>query len=200
MIPQRLISIISVFFVLPACASTSANNLTRLAGTRAQEQHFSGTVQRTSADGHTPYGPPFSSLVKRTMSADSAQVTECVLQEGKVFVTELTRTAEPLVYTVTDSAGSFTGRLIFEDKSLMAWSYDIRVLKPQPGQILGGLRDGNGARIDARTGQMTITKIWNGQVRLREDYKAISREEYNKAFDAVTHGTAPSEIIAICRE
>ena len=133
------------------------------------------------------------------LSTEGDKVVECVLQEGKVFVTTMNRTSDPLVYTAEDLSGSFTGHLIYEDASLLAWSYDIQVTKPMSGQIKGDLGAGSGARINPQTGQMQIIKIWNNQVRIQEKYNAISQDEFIKKFDAATGGVATPETVATCR-
>ena len=67
------------------------------------------------------------------------------------------------------------------------------------GKILGSLSDGNGARIDPKNGEMLITKIWNNQVRIREEYESVSREDYLKMFDEATQGQASADVIQTCR-
>ena len=176
---------VSVLKVLSAMIVLSLAAFSAPATAAPAVRYFKGKIQRTSADGRIPYGPAFSSLARRAVDLKVGRISECVLQEGKVFVTTLTATATPLVYSASDASGSFTGTVTFEDATLSAWSYDLQVTKPTAGHLTGDLGNGGGARIDAKSGVMTITKFWDDKVRIHEEYQPISKAEYSAA--------APSE-------
>jgi hypothetical protein len=194
--------IVMIAFSLPACASTpslATGNRDIDSVVRLQIQFFKGNIQRSSVDGKTPYGPQFESVVRRQVDLNIGKIIECVFQEGKVFISEMTRTSDPLIFSATDTAGSFNGNLVFEDADALAWSYDIQVTKPSPGRITGSLADGNGARIQPNTGKMTITKIWNDQVRIQEEYSAITETEYSNFLSQLPSSSLSSDVVKTCR-
>ncbi len=170
-------SILVAILTLSACTTSPTSSLE--VNTLAHSmQFFRGKIQRTSIDGKVPYGPAFDSVVRRNIDLTTGIIVECVFQEGKVFEATMTRSSEPLIFEATDSSKSFTGKILFENPSALAWSYDLQLIKPRAGQITGKLSEGNGARIDPSKGTMVITKFWNKQVRIHEEYTAISAEEY----------------------
>ena len=199
----NFMSLISVAaFSLPACASTQSRGeeaRTIDSATNIQIQFFKGSIQRGSLDGKILYGPAFDSIVRRQVDLIGGKIIECVFQEGKVFVSEMTRTAEPLIFAATDASGSFSGKLVFEDASALAWSYDIQVTKPSPGHITGSLADGNGARIQSNNCEMMITKIWNDQVRIHEEYTSITENEYNEFLNHLPASSLPDDVVKFCR-
>jgi hypothetical protein len=101
---------------LPSCASVSHTATTverKTSASDIKQQFFTGTIQRSSFNGQTKYGPAFASLVRRSLDLESGRIIECVLQEGKFFVTEILRTDLPLVFEAKDLSGSFVGKLLY---------------------------------------------------------------------------------------
>jgi hypothetical protein len=148
-------------------------------------QYFSGNIQVSSVDGKIPYGSSYPSISRRIVDFEGGSVNECVFQKGKLFITVMTRTGNPLIFTANDSEGSFKGVLMFGDESLSSWSYDIEVFAPNKGKITGKLPD-KGAKIDEAAGTMTIKKVFNNQVLISEEYKSISKEDYENAIKQVS--------------
>lgn len=190
---------------LQACAGYSAHwtatpaSVGSLAAHEAQIQFFKGRIQRSSLDGKTLYGPSFESVVRRMTDPQSGRITECVFQGGKAFVTWMTPTAAPLVYTAADADNSFSGFLTYADSSLRAWSYDINVTKPVEGSITGRLAEGNGARINAEKNQMQITKIWNNEMKIREEYISFSENDYLTWFEQLPAAVKNQTVLSSCR-
>jgi hypothetical protein len=143
-------------------------------------QYFAGKVQVSSADGKIPYGPPYESIVRRRVSALDGMVEECVLEKNKLFYTIITRTKEPLVFDAVDTDGTFSGKLIYSDTSLSAWSYDIQVVSPAKGTITGKLPE-YGAVIDEGSGTMNIKKIWTGKDKDGKDSSVLLTQHYEKS-------------------
>lgn len=164
---------------LSGCASRPAASESREVSstTSDQIQFFKGQIQRSSLDGRQKYGPSFESIVRRVVDQNKGRILECVFQDGKIFVTEMIRTRDPLVYSVHDLGGFSSGHLTMETATAQAWSYDVDVLKPMTGKISGSLAEGNGARIFP-DGRMEIRKTWNHQVLISEKYASISEEQY----------------------
>lgn len=190
----QLSILISIFsFSLNGCASQQIGNDGRLtASSNPMTQFFLGKIQRSSMSGQL-YGPAFESLVRRTNTG--AGIKECVFQEGKAFVTEMISTANPLVYTVSDSGGFSAGSLRYENEHLEAWSYDVDVLKPMKGKITGDLAEGRGGRIYP-DGKMRIVKAWNNQVLISESYESISESEYLSRLPSAT----PSDMVDLINQ
>jgi hypothetical protein len=125
---------------------------------------------------------------------ERGKITECVFQKGRLFLTEMNRTSEPLIFDAKELDKSFTGKLHFSDESLSSWSYDINMVEPK-GKITGALPE-NGAVIDSTSGNMTIRKIWNSQLLISENYTAISKVDYSFALKALS---LPTTIPEICK-
>lgn len=185
---------------MQACASTQDASESRTIATAspAQVQFFVGKIQRGSLDRKTKYGPSFESVVRRTIDPKEGKILECVFQEGKVFITEMDRTNNPLVYNVNDLGGFSTGTLVMETEAAQAWSYDIDVLKPMTGKITGSLSERNGARI-LPDGRMEITKIWNNQMLISESYSAVSENEYLTRLPSITPGPQADIVAKMCK-
>ena len=185
---------------MQACASTRAASESRAIATASptQVQFFVGQIQRGSLDGQNKYGPPFESVVRRAIDPKEGKILECVFQEGKAFITEMARTANPLVYKVNDMGGFSTGTLIMETEAAQAWSYDVDVLKPMIGKITGSLNEGNGARI-LPGGRMEIRKIWNNQMLISESYSAITENEYLTRLPSITPGSQADLVAEMCK-
>lgn len=202
MITQSVSAII-LLFSLQACAAGPVHRSATLASNgftaESQAKFFKGRIQRSSLDGKTLYGPSFESVVRRMIDPQSGRITECVFQDGKAFVTWMTPTTNPLVYTAQDAGESFTGYLIYGDSSLTTWSYDINVTKPVAGRITGRLADGNGAKINTETNQMQITKIWNDQMKIHEQYEALSENEYLTWFEQLPVSAKTETVLNSCR-
>jgi hypothetical protein len=153
-------------------------------------QFFQGTVTTSSLDGATPFGAPVPSLVRRVVDPAASRVIEEVHQRGQTFVTILKRvhgeldTADNLVFTAADTAGSFHGIVTFADQALSAWSYDLEVTSPTAGH-LGGSLPGDGARIDPVSGVLTVRKIFSDKVLVREEYQPITERAYEDALAAL---------------
>jgi hypothetical protein len=168
--------LLSTAMLLSACASTRNTRRTASADS-AKSQFFLGKIQRSSVNGAQKYGPPFESLVRRTVDIQAGKIKECVFQENKAFITDMSKGENPLIFTVKDRGGFSEGDLIMEDETASAWSYDVKVLKPKSGKITGSLDTGYGARIFP-DGSMEIRKIWSDQVLIFEIYHSISESEY----------------------
>ena len=151
-------------------------------------QFFHGTSQRSSVDGKTIFGSN-EVLICRIVDFKNGKITEIVCNDDELFIAELKKTSSPLVFSVRDSRGLYSGNITFSDSTLSAWSYDIDVHTP-PGKITGVLPDA-GAKIDPKTGAVEAIKTWNNQVRISESCKSISQEEYVRIFKRMI-GTDPS--------
>lgn len=169
-----------------------------MANNAPESQFFSGSVQMGSADGTIPYGPSYTSLVHRIVDKKNDHITECVSQQGATYVTEIDSTLKPLVFSVRDTTGNFTGTVTYSDQTLSAWSYDISVLKPQPGRITGNL-PAMGGRIDAMTGKMSIKKLWNNSVLFSEGYEAVSESRYKAELVNMVGQEKAAEVNRLCR-
>lgn len=97
------------------------------------EAFYYGQVSFFSPDGKLPYGET-ESVVKREVLENGARIVETVTQPGRApgmrpveIVTELKRRGKTLAYDAKDAGGTFSGRLIFKDSGLKAWTYDIKL-------------------------------------------------------------------------
>lgn len=178
----KILTIPFLFFSIQVCAACASLGERAIASSDSP-QFYLGQIQRMSLSGQ-PYGPSFESLVRRIVDKENGKIFECVFQEGKVFVTEMSRTDKPLQYAVKDFGGYSSGFLNLEDESASAWSYNVDVLKPYNGKITGSLADGKGARIYP-DGRMEITKVWNNQMLIVEKYHSISGQEYQTKIESI---------------
>lgn len=167
---MRFAAVIFTLFALPSTVF----------GAEKQTQYFAGTVTITSLDGQTPFGPSYPTIARRIADVAAGVVDECVFQKGSVYVTQMIRTQQPLVFAASDLGRSFTGSLVFADASLSSWSYDL-TLTADGAKVTGQLPV-HGAKIDEAAGTMLIKKIVGGQVLVTEDYKATSKAEYDSAI------------------
>lgn len=97
------------------------------------EAFYYGQVSFFSPNGKLPYGET-ESAVKREVLENGARIVETVTQPGRApgmrpveIVTELKRRGKTLAYDAADAGGTFTGRLVFKDAELKAWTYDIKL-------------------------------------------------------------------------
>lgn len=180
-----------------ACVSTEKRAPVRkMAMFSRSVRYYSGQIEVTSMDGLKKFAA-YPSLVRRSVESERGRILECVFQQGKAFVTEMSKTKQPLVYNVRDLGGFSTGRLIMEDGMLNAWSYEIDVLKPQKGKITGNVKDHKGGRIYP-DGHMTIQKVWNEQSLISESYEMISEEAYQKRLAEVVPADFPEASRRLC--
>ena len=183
--------------ILASCTSAPAvqsGYASRAMSGTLTTQFFIGKIQRSSLDGSQKYGPQFDSLVKRTVDREHHKIQECVFQEGKAFVTQMTPTEVPLQFNVQDNGGFSKGFLIFKDDSLAAWSYNVDVVKPFVGKVTGSLADGNGAQIKD-DGKMEIKKIWNGNMLIHEIYSPATLGQYQDLLKTMAPNGAPAECL-----
>jgi hypothetical protein len=177
-VPMRVLAL--AFSLLNFIATASASETV---------QFFSGSVQVSSLDGKIPYGPAYPSIIKRVVNVLDGKITECVFENGELILTELDRTESPLIYSAHDATkNSFSGKLVYLDETLTAWSYDLEVeTKNDQGKAVTGKVSGSlpelGAIIDSKSGNLTAKKVWNGNVLVSGSYPQVSQATYNKLIN-----------------
>jgi hypothetical protein len=140
---------------------------------------YYGQVTFFSPDGKLPYGGT-ESVVKREISDNGARIVETVTQPGRApgmrqaeIVTELRRRGKTLAYDAKDAGATFTGRLIFKDAGLKAWTYDIKLKD-------GGTLTGTG---ELTAAGIRTAKQLAGTARpmlIKEDLGVIKAAEYTR--------------------
>jgi hypothetical protein len=164
---------------LTACAARpEPTTTTPVVAVTAGTSHFAGSIQVSSADGATPYGPPKAGLVERIVDASVGTITERVLDEGKIRVATLTRLGDTQVFEATDVDKSFTGTLTFTGQGwdLTGWTYAL-TMTDGSGRIEGT------AVIDAagiRTEKFFVSPDGARQVKITENLAPITEEEYQR--------------------
>jgi len=161
-------------------------------------QYFKGRVERSTLVGQMLYEPAYPSVFRRAIHAKEGQIIECVFQKDQVSVVELNRGTNKRTYRAREWNGTFAGQIVYKTEALTSWSYYLEVLRPEPGKITGALANGNGARLDPKTGQLEITKIWNDQVRLHEVYMAIDAKEYKEFLELLPPEQLTPEVRRLC--
>lgn len=88
---------------------------------------YAGTVNVTSPDGATPYGPPQPALIARTVDEATNTITEVIVDQGVLRTTTLHREGDTNVFTAGDDANSFSGTLTMAGAGwdITGWSYDL---------------------------------------------------------------------------
>lgn len=169
---------LTIIFLFSACTTMVNSNKP----TSANTKYYYGDVMISSADGKTPYGKSVS-LIKRTVDPAQDMITEIVLQpprdpkqKPKDINTVLKRVGSTNVFSTSDDANTFNGKLIFTgtEWSWNSWTYDIKLAD---GSKLNGkgLHDAVGIKTEK-----TFYKPDGGaSLLIREDLKSISSDEYD---------------------
>lgn len=141
------------------------------------EAFYYGQVSFFSPNGKLPYGEG-ESAVKREILENGSRIVETVTQPGRApgmraveIVTVLKRRGKTLAYDASDAGATFSGRLIFKDASLKAWTYDIKLKE-------GGTITGTGELTPAG---IKTSKLLSGTARpmlIKEDLGVIKPAEY----------------------
>lgn len=176
-VPLHLLvsAFVSVLVGLPFGAALAAE---------AQTEYFVGSIQASSADGQTPYGPPKNTAIKRVINAEKGTIIETVLDEGVPRTTTLQRRGETAIFDATDVKKTFSGTLKFAGEDVWAptgWTYDLKVkqgnwrlrgeakLSPTALLTTKRLAQGDGPvrvkmvgrfkRVDAKTYETTLKRL-----------------------------------------
>ena len=143
------------------------------------EAFYYGQVSFFSPNGKLPYGET-ESAVKREILDNGSRIVETVTQPGRApgmrpmeIVTQLRRRGKTLAYDATDAGATFTGRLVFKDAGLKAWTCDIKLKD-------GGTITGTG---ELSAAGIKTAKQLGGTARpmfIKEDLGSIKAAEYTR--------------------
>ncbi len=151
-------------------------------------QHYAGSLQVTSPDGATPYGPSRASLVARVVDPAARTVVERVLDEGKLRTATLRQVGDTPVFEATDDEGSFGGTLTFagDPWAPAGWTYALSMTDGS-GRIEGhATLDGAGIRIEKHF----VGPDGARKARITEVLQPITAEAYAAALRARLEGEA----------
>ncbi len=95
-------------------------------------EHYVGTIQTSSADGKTPYGPARGSVVKRVVDPERGTIVETVFDGDSLRKATLRQRGKTAVLDASDTEKSFTGTLTFSGPKIWSptgWRYQLVVKK-----------------------------------------------------------------------
>lgn len=187
------LSTAALCLVVTACASdegakkpdetAAAEPASSTPAAEATTVYYAGTVQVSSPDGATPYGPPSAGAASRQLDPAAGKMTEVVFDDGRLRSTDLVREPGSSVFDASDDEGSFHGKLAFEgdEWAWSGWSYDITM---KDGSKLDGHAE---TTADGFTAQKTF-KSPDGtpRVRITETWKKVSKEEWEALVQRLT--------------
>ncbi|MEW5850903.1 MAG: hypothetical protein AB2A00_19105 [Myxococcota bacterium] len=188
MLMSRAVVVTFLAVALSHCASSGEKKDTPTAGSE-QVAYYRGNSTSTSPDGSTPFGQAQETLVMRVVSPKENRILEKVRQGGRDFDTTLLRVEGSNKFTATDQGSTFTGTLTFEGQEWAwnAWTYDI-TMADGSGKIEG---KGTLGKDGIKTEKYFVAPDGNRQVRIIEELKPITKDEYEKAMAAATPPAAP---------
>ncbi len=176
-IPQSL-TLLAASMAISACATSG-----RGAGLAGGEPgpvttYYSGTIQVTSPDGSSSYGPSKPGLVARTVDREKGLIVEVVLDKGALRSTTLARVGESNEFQAQDTDKTFTGTLTFSGApwSWTGWSYALSMTDGS-GKI-----EGTALITDRslRTEKFFLTPDGQRRARIVDDLQVIPKDEYER--------------------
>jgi len=147
--------------------------------------YYKGQTQLSSGDGKTPYGPPISVVVKRTVDPDAGTITESVSQlvKGKLVthLATMRRVGKTNAFQVSDQANTYSGTLVFLGRpwAFTGWTYH---LKGAEGWLVEGRAHISEAGITARK----IITTPKDKLLSEEQLEQITEPEYTKHLEQMS--------------
>lgn len=137
---------------------------------------YAGTVQLTSPDGATPFGPARQGLARRTVNREQGIIVESVLDAGRLRTTTLTRQGETNLFDASDAEKTFSGTVTFTGPAWAwtGWTYSISMTDGS------GTIEGSAVIDDSslRTEKYFVLPDGKKQLRIVDDLKVVTMAEY----------------------